>query len=153
MKFNVDPYLIIGIIALLYLCCSSTLEHMSNSDVQKKLEHHKTATTWDSVHKKPESKKTESTNTNTNQLRGPQTHILSEAEKEKDQPKATSETKAVDYPSVYGPDVNLVPGHKDDNPNHDSHNPEPYDFIPAADFPKGPVAPSPFLTDFSKIMK
>jgi hypothetical protein len=76
---------------------------------------------------------------------------LSEEDK---QPKAThssSKTKAEDYPQVYGPDVKTVPGHKDQH--QDSSRPEPYDFVPAAEFPKGPVAPSPFLTDFSKIMK
>ena len=146
-------YLILGIIALLYLCCFSTWEHMTNSDTQKKLEHHKTATTWDSVHKSHKKQEPEPEQT---QLRGPQ--ISKDAEqKDKDKPQAlsTKSTKAPNYPDVYGPEILEVPGHKDSGVpgSHDSHNPEPYDFIPAAEFPKGPVAPSPFLTDFSKIMK
>jgi hypothetical protein len=119
---------------------------MTNSDVQKKQEHHKTATTWDSVHKKktePEEAK----------LKGPQTSVLSDSEKEA--PKALpSQTKTVDYPEVYGPDLQLVPGHKDSHSSSMSNTESnSYDFLPAAEFPSGPQAPQPFLTDFSKIMK
>jgi FtsZ-interacting cell division protein ZipA len=64
-------YLILGIIALIYLCCFSTWEHMTNSDVQKKQEHHKTATTWDSVHKSKTESKSKSKEEET-QIRGPQ---------------------------------------------------------------------------------
>jgi hypothetical protein len=139
-------YLILGILAFLYLCSFSTWEHMTNSDVQKKQEHHKTATTWDSVHKKktePEEAK----------LKGPQTSVLSDSEKEA--PKALpSQTKTVDYPEVYGPDLQLVPGHKDSHSSSMSNTESnSYDFLPAAEFPSGPQAPQPFLTDFSKIMK
>jgi len=140
--FNI--YYILGILALIYLLSLCTWEHMTNSDVQKKQEHHKTANTWDSVHKKPESTSTET------KLKGPQTSVLSESDKKED-PKAVAQSKTVDYPDVYGPEINLVPGHKDSTQSH-SDKPEPYDFIPAADFPKGPIAPSPFLTNFSKIM-
>jgi hypothetical protein len=137
-------YLILGILALIYLCGCSTWEHMTNSDIQKKQEHHKTATTWDSVHKKKDSEPVE------NQLKGPKTSVLSDEEqkeKEKNAPKAV-ETKGVDYPQVYGPDITLVPGYKDSSQSHSQA-----DFIPAAEFPKGPKAPEPFLGNFSKIMK
>jgi hypothetical protein len=117
---------------------------MTNSDIQKKQEHHKTATTWDSVHKKktePEEAK----------LKGPQTSVLSDSDKEA--PKALpSQTKTVDYPDVYGPDLHLVPGHKDSTSSSSSTS-NTHDFVPAAEFPKGPEAPQPFLTNFSKIMK
>ena len=144
-------YLVLGIIALLYLCCFSTWEHMTNSDTQKKLDHHKTATSWDSVHKKkPKLEETA--------IKGPQI-TKKEAENQSKQPEPEPEpgpsTKGPNYPDIYGPDILLAPGYKDSGVpgSHDSHYPEPYDFIPAAEFPKGPVAPSPFLTDFSKIMK
>ena len=137
-------YYVLGILAFLYLASFSTYEHMTSKDVQKHQDHHaKGSGSWNMNPKKkdaPEEK-----------LRGPKTQPLSEEDK---QPKAThssSKTKAEDYPQVYGPDVKTVPGHKDQH--QDSSRPEPYDFVPAAEFPKGPVAPSPFLTDFSKIMK
>jgi hypothetical protein len=144
-------YLLLGILALIYLCCFSTWEHMTNSDVQKKQDHHKTATTWDSVHKKKDVKNEKPSE---RQLRGPQISDKdAQEQKDKDKPQPLS-SKAPNYPDVYGPEILKVPGHKDSGVpgSHESHKPEPYDFIPAAEFPKGPIAPSPFLTDFSKIM-
>jgi len=132
-----DLVLILGIIALIYLCSYSTWEHMTNADVQKKQEHHKTATTWDSVHKKKHEGE--------EQLRGPR---VPKVDTSKDPENSHSETKNKNsmYPEVYGPDLNLVPGHKDSSSSQ-------HDFIPAGKFPEGPKAPSPFLGDFSKIMK
>lgn len=131
-------YLIIGIIALLYLCCFSTWEHMTNSDVKKKLEHHKTATTWDSVHK---PKKIEETS-----IKGPQ--ITAKEAHEQHNPEPSDDPKkSPNYPDIYGPDILLEPGHKDNG------LPGSYDFLPANEFPAGPKAPSPFLTDFSKILR
>jgi len=134
-------YLILGIIALLYLCCFSTWEHMTNSDVQKKLEHHKTATTWDSVHKSKTESKEEKTS-----IKGPQ--ITAKEAHEQHNPEPSDDpNKSAYYPDIYGPDILLEPGHKDNG------LPGSYDFLPANEFPAGPKAPSPFLTDFSKILK
>jgi hypothetical protein len=55
------------------------------------------------------------------------------------------------YPYIYGPDSLDPPGSKDKG--GDSSNPPPFDFIPAAEFPAGPLQPSPYLNDFSKILK
>jgi len=56
------------------------------------------------------------------------------------------------YPQIYGGDYNPTPGHKDSG-GADSSNPPPYDYVPAAEFPAGPLSPMPFLNDFSKILK
>lgn len=55
------------------------------------------------------------------------------------------------YPHIYGPDSLEPPGSKD--AGGDSSNPPPFDFVPAAEFPAGPLQPSPYLNDFSKILK
>jgi len=136
-------YYVLGILAFLYLASFSTYEHMTSKDVQKHQDHHQKGTgSWNMNPSSKDSPKEES-------LRGPKTQTLSEEEKHPKATHSSSKTKTEDYPKVYGPDVKTVPGHK----SQDSHNPEPYDFVPAAEFPKGPAAPSPFLTDFSKIMK
>ena len=123
---------------------------MTNSDVEIKENHHKKATTWDSVHK-PKSK--ESKSNVKEPIRGPKTtkpepHTEPEPEPE---PENGGKGKSV-YPDIYGPDITTAPG----NNNllfQDSSNPSPVDFIPAREFPSGPMSPSPFLNDFSKIMK
>jgi hypothetical protein len=56
------------------------------------------------------------------------------------------------YPYIYGPDVLDAPGSKD-NLGGDSSNPPAVDYVPAAEFPAGPLYPSPYLNDFSKILK
>lgn len=53
------------------------------------------------------------------------------------------------YPSIYGPESLKTPGGN----GGDSSDPPPFDFIPAAEFPAGPLHPSPYLNDFSKILK
>jgi len=55
------------------------------------------------------------------------------------------------YPHIYGPDSLDPPGGKD--AGGDSSNPPPFDFLPAAEFPAGPLQPSPYLNDFSKMLK
>ena len=58
--------------------------------------------------------------------------------------------KGGSYPHIYGPDLLMTPGHKDE----DSSAPAAmFDFVPAAEFPSGPLQPSPYLNDFSKILK
>ena len=54
------------------------------------------------------------------------------------------------YPHIYGPDFLDAPGSKD---NEDQINIPEYDYLPAAEFPAGPLQPSPYLNDFSKILK
>ena len=54
------------------------------------------------------------------------------------------------YPHIYGPDLLDAPGSKDKEDKIDI--PE-YDYVPAAEFPAGPLQPSPYLNDFSKILK
>jgi hypothetical protein len=53
------------------------------------------------------------------------------------------------YPNIYGPDSLDPPGGN----GGDSSDPPPFDFVPAAEFPAGPLYPSPYLNDFSKILK
>ena len=53
------------------------------------------------------------------------------------------------YPHIYGPDTLEPPGSKDKG---DIDMPD-YDYVPAAEFPAGPLQPSPYLNDFSKILK
>ena len=70
------------------------------------------------------------------------------------EPSATdngnSKHKGGVYPHIYGPDTLMAPGHKDE----DSSAPTVmYDFMPAPDFPSGPLSPSPYLNDFSTILK
>lgn len=86
-----------------------------------------------------------------NDLRGP-TIPKEEKKEEKEEPLPENQggKNGSSYPKIYGPELLLKPGH---NPNSSSTSSSTYDFIPAPDFPKGPEVPSPFLTDFSKIMK
>jgi len=56
------------------------------------------------------------------------------------------------YPDIYGPERLEVPGHADKG-GGDSSDPPPYDYVPAAEFPAGPLQPSPYLNDFSKMLK
>jgi hypothetical protein len=56
------------------------------------------------------------------------------------------------YPDIYGPEMLEAPGHADKG-GGDSSNPPPYDYVPAAEFPAGPLQPSPYLNDFSKMLK
>jgi hypothetical protein len=53
------------------------------------------------------------------------------------------------YPDIYGPELLEVPG----SAEVDSSKPPPIDFVPAAEFPSGPLFPSPYLNDFSKMLK
>jgi len=53
------------------------------------------------------------------------------------------------YPSIYGPESLEPPG----GGGGDSSDPPPFDFIPAAEFPAGPLHPSPYLNDFSRMLK
>lgn len=142
----IDLYYIVGILGFLYLAFFSTYEHMTNSDVQKHHDHHaKKSGSWNTNKKDNLTQKKE--------IRGPTTPEKPKEDPDPDSPdsKPKVPTSGV-YPDIYGPEILLVPGHKDHG-SHDSHNPEPYDFVPAAEFPAGPNAPSPFLTDFSKLLK
>jgi hypothetical protein len=52
------------------------------------------------------------------------------------------------YPHIYGPDSLDAPGSKDPGGNSSE-----FDYLPAAEFPAGPLQPSPYLNDFSKMLK
>ena len=136
-------YLILGLLAFLYLFSFSTWEHMANEDVHKKQEHHKTATTWDSVHKKKFKESEE-------RLKGPLVPKVDTSKDDPDNSEPETKHKNSMYPEVYGPDLNLIPGHKDST---NSTNSSDYDFVPFSTFPDGPKAPSPFLGDFSPFLK
>jgi hypothetical protein len=142
-KINlIDIYYLIGGLALIYLACSSTYEHMTNSDVQKHLDHHQKGGSWNMNHDKKVQQQ---------QIKGPTATEKGNPDPDSGDSKSKGPKTGV-YPDIYGPEVLLAPGHKDDG-SQGSHNPEPYDFLPAAEFPAGPNAPSPFLTDFSKLLK
>jgi len=138
-------YYLAGIVAFLYLFGNSCYEHMTNEDVRKA---HETK----SEKKDPESLYEK-------QIKGPKAPELSKDDKDKPDPANQGGKGSGVYPEIYGPESLLVPGHKDDKSKNkrmfeeSSDEPPPYDFVPAADFPKGPDAPAPFLNDFSKIMK
>jgi hypothetical protein len=56
--------------------------------------------------------------------------------------------KGAVYPHIYGPDSLDAPGSKDNGGDF-----PPFDYLPAAEFPAGPLQPSPYLNDFSKMLK
>jgi hypothetical protein len=60
-----------------------------------------------------------------------------------------SQDSSAIFPEIYGPEFKLPPGMKD---YEDSGDPPPYDYLPGGEFPPGPIAPSPYLNDFSKIL-
>jgi hypothetical protein len=75
-----------------------------------------------------------------------------ELDKSQPRPKDSgdsSKTGSGVYPDIYGPEQLKVPGGGEE----DSSNPSFYDYVPAAEFPAGPLFPSPYLNDFSKILK
>ena len=140
----IDMYYIVGILALVYLACYSTYEHMTNSDVQKHQDHHaKGSGSWN-MNKSKEKPQEQG-------IKGPTTTEKGNPDPDSGKDSKSKGPKTGVYPDIYGPEVLVAPGHKDQH--QDSHNPEPYDYLPAAEFPAGPNAPSPFLTDFSKLLK
>ena len=86
---------------------------------------------------------------NTQQIMGPRAPEL-----DPNQPRPTdsgngSKYGSGVYPNIYGPESLEPPG----GGGGDSSDPPPFDFIPAAEFPAGPLQPSPYLNDFSRILK
>jgi hypothetical protein len=136
----IDMYCVVGFLALLYLASYSTYEHMTSKDVQKHQEHHARGGSWNMNHHKKVQQQ---------EIKGPTTTEKGNPDPDSGDSKSKGPKTGV-YPDIYGPEILLAPGHKD---HQGSHNPEPYDFLPAAEFPAGPNAPSPFLTDFSKLLK
>ena len=121
---------ILGILALLYLLYISSYEHMTTKDLQKKEDFHK---------KQKENKPEPET-----AIKGPTISKKDKEDANKPDPSDSGGGKSSVYPDIYGPDLLLTPGHKDS---------PVYDFSPTAEFPAGPNEPSPFLGDFSKILK
>jgi len=54
------------------------------------------------------------------------------------------------YPNIYGPELLKEPGK---SMFEDSSSPAEINYRPVAEFPAGPLRPSPYLNDFSKILK
>ena len=54
------------------------------------------------------------------------------------------------YPNIYGPELLNEPGKKS---YEDSSTPAEMSYTPVAEFPAGPLRPSPYLNDFSKFLK
>jgi hypothetical protein len=118
-------YLILGLLALVYLLSLSTWEHMTNKDIDRKEKHHKTAKDWKPVKDPiPETA-----------IRGPKAPELDPNEPD---PAVHGGKGSGVYPKIYGPDILDEPGKRDS--------------MPANEFPAGPDAPEPFLTDFSKLL-
>lgn len=140
-------YLILGCLALLYLLSLSTWEHMTNSDVAKKQEHHKKAKDWSPVGS------TSQDGEPTNQIKGPK--VPKRDPNDHPEPDSSGGKGKGVYPDIYGPDLTLEPGHKDSGRSVDYLPPLKFPFASegSSNFPPGPKYPSPFLNDFSKIMK
>jgi hypothetical protein len=138
--------IILGILALLYLLYSTTLEHMTTQSIKDKEDFHKKAKKW---HKEPEENTEQ-------QIKGPKIpeKDVEDAEKSKNTPDPSESdgSKKSVYPDIYGPETLLAPGHKDKHKDGDMDKISP-DFIPAPEFPPGPKEPSPFLGSFSKFLR
>ena len=84
-------WLLLALVALLYLWWSQ--EHMTNKDVQSKLDFHKSKPTkWEKTEKKPEKG---------NALRGPEVPPLDE--NQPDPTDSESKNSKSVYPDIYGP--------------------------------------------------
>jgi hypothetical protein len=127
-------YLILGLLALLYVLSLSTWEHMTNKDIAKKETHHKTAKDWKSV-KHPIAETA---------IRGPKAPELDPNEPD---PAVHGGKGSGIYPKIYGPDLLEEPGKRDSGLSGVVGS------LPANEFPAGPEAPEPYLTDFSKLLK
>jgi hypothetical protein len=90
------------------------------------------------------------TETRGKEIRGPKTSEIDPNEPVPGGDSGNGKHGSGVYPHIYGPDMLEVPGKKD---TEDSSEPGMFDFIPAAEFPAGPLQPSPYLNDFSKILK
>jgi len=157
-------FYVLGGIALLYLTVTLTREHMTTQDVQDHQDNH-VGGAKDFTY----SKTVKHTETDT-PIRPANT-----SKKIKEQKIIGPRAQPVDpndpsgsggsngkkpsssgvYPEIYGGEYNPVPGHRDskgEGEPEDSSNPPPYDYVPAAEFPAGPVSPMPYLNDFSKIL-
>jgi len=126
---------ILGILALLYLLYISSYEHMTTKDLQKKEDFHKKNKKFHPTQEEPEPQTA---------IKGPTIPKKDKEDANKPDPSESGGGKTSVYPDIYGPDLLLTPGHRDT---------PVYDFSPTAEFPAGPNEPSPFLGDFSKILK
>ena len=151
MKFPIEYviFYVIGGLCLLYLFGSHFwIEHMTNKDVAKEQAtfgstDEGTADKDDKKFDNPERKP------NNGEIFGPLVQPI-----DPNAPTGLSTTKdgsTATYPIIYGPEHSLAPGQKDTGFS-DSSEPPPYDYVPAAEFPAGPLAPSGYLNDFSKIL-
>jgi hypothetical protein len=98
---------------------------------------------------KPTQVPTKSIDTSGREIRGPKAPMIDYNEPKPTDSNNNSKNSGV-YPHIYGPEMLEVPGNADGG---DSSNPPAFDYVPAAEFPAGPFQPSPYLNDFSKMLK
>ena len=135
-------WLILGLISLvLVILWNPVFEHMTNADVQKKLDFHESKPTEWHI---PEKKKVVDEN---KKIMGPLVPPKEDEPKPVDHNSDSTKSSAV-YPEIYGPESLKAPGHKDDQAIFS----EPT-YTGFQEFPKGPSEPAPFLADFKKLHK
>jgi hypothetical protein len=135
-------WLVLGLISLiLIIFWNPVFEHMTNADVQKKLDFHASSPTkWNMTKKSvPDANK---------QIMGPL------VPPKQDEPQPTHDSKTSNgsavYPEIYGPESLKAPGEKEKEKDSIFTQATYTGF---SEFPKGPVNPSPFLSNFSKLHK
>jgi len=136
-------WLILGLISLvLVILWNPVFEHMTNTDIQKKLDFHDSKpTSW---HMSSPEKKTTDEN---KQIMGPLVPPKQDEPKPVDHNSDGSKSSAI-YPSIYGPESLKAPGHKEDQGIFT----EPT-YTGFQEFPKGPSEPAPFLGNYTKFQK
>jgi hypothetical protein len=138
-------YLLAGLALLYLIIVHPWSEHMTNADVKKKQDFHASKPTeWaipkaEETHEAIKPKSTKKKASIDHAIRGP---TVTPLDPNAPQPTiGTGKNGTGEYPDIYGPELLKEPGHAD------------LDFLPASEFPPGPPVPSPYLNDFSKILK
>ena len=149
-------YTYLAIVCLvLVIFWNPVFEHMTNSDVAKKLEFHASSPKkWHMPN--PEDTKKKLAPVTTHKKANPNQQIMGPTIPEEDAnapaPTPSSMNGSGVYPSIYGPESLLPPGHKDSGVAGNTSGTPEYTMSPTAEFPAGPAEPAPFLTDFSAIL-
>jgi hypothetical protein len=139
---------ILSILAIVYLVFISHRDHMTNKDVKAKQDFHDSKPSgWKPKHP---------VKVDGQAIYGPTAPKLDPHAPEPGSGGGGKNGSGV-YPDIYGPESITAPGQGGTLPGQgeggDSSNPPPYDYVPAAEFPAGPLQPEPYLNDFSKILK
>jgi len=146
-------YEVIALICfVLVIFWNPVFEHMTNADVQKKLDHHTSnPKKWEMPN--PEDTKEKLKARSGKQVFGPRVPESEMPDPNAPKPK-DADTDKMTYPDIYGPERLEASGSSKSNKKAgDSNEPSNYDFVPAAEFPAGPSEPAPFLGDFSSFLK